>query len=170
MNFQINNQQSTIVNRQSNRTIQRICSYKTLLFTPLLSLFFTSCADKPAATSPTKQKKEEVSLVGRIASVHKNHNYVLIQSYGIWTVQTGAILATVGPDGRAANLKVTGEKTGQFAAADIQSGKLEIGDSVYTTLSSQAIDTEDDHESETPLAVPETNEENQESENPSPVN
>jgi hypothetical protein len=44
----------------------------------------------------------------------------------------------MGLEGRAANLKVTGEKTGQFAAADIQSGTLEIGDSVYTTLSYQA--------------------------------
>lgn len=100
------------------------------------ALFLNSCADKPAATPPITEKKEQSQLVGRIASIHRDHNYVLIQSYGPWSVQSGAILATSGTDGRAANLKVTGEKTGQFAAADIQSGTLEIGDSVYTTLAS----------------------------------
>lgn len=57
--------------------------------------------------------------------------FVLIQSFGSWNVDTGSILTTQGPDGRAANLLVTGEKLGQYAAADIQSGSLEIGDGVY---------------------------------------
>ncbi len=105
-----------------------------------LSLFLTSCADKPATTPPPTEKKEQARLVGRIASIHKNPDFTLIQSFGTWNIQTGAILATIGPDGRAANLKVTGEKIGQFAAADIQSGTLEIGDSVYTTLSVEVID------------------------------
>lgn len=107
------------------------------------SSFLSSCADKPAATPPEKPKKDQIRLVGRIASVHKNPDFALIQSYGTWTVPTGAILATSGTDGRAANLKVTGEKTGQFAAADIQSGTLEIGDSVYTTLSYQEPEEEE---------------------------
>ncbi|MES2982535.1 MAG: hypothetical protein V4727_09500 [Verrucomicrobiota bacterium] len=113
-------------------------------------LFVASCADKPTATPPTKPKKEEVRLVGRIASIHKNHNFVLIQSYGTWNIQSGTILATIGPDGRAANLKVTGEKTGQYAAADIQSGALETGDSVYTTLTSGVIESTEESEPETP--------------------
>ncbi len=120
-----------------------------LLFIPLLFiplLFLTSCAKKPAETPAPKQKEEQARLVGRIASIHKNPDFALIQSYGTWTIQTGAILATIGPDGRAANLKVTGEKTGQFAAADIQSGTLEIGDSVYTTIANQVINTEEDEQ------------------------
>jgi hypothetical protein len=131
------NHQSSIINRQSNRSIKRIHLYKSL---PLLFIFLSSCADKPAEIPAPKTKEEQARLVGRIASIHKNPNFALIQSYGIWTIQTGAILATIGPDGRAANLKVTGEKTGQFAAADIQSGTLEIGDSVHTTLSSVSIE------------------------------
>ncbi|MCE2959578.1 MAG: hypothetical protein ACK5LH_02090 [Akkermansiaceae bacterium] len=101
-------------------------------------LFLSSCADKPTETPAPKPTKDQARLVGRIASIHKNPDFTLIQSYGPWNVPTGAILATMGLEGRAANLKVTGEKTGQFAAADIQSGTLEIGDSVYTTLSYQA--------------------------------
>ena len=143
------NQKSKIINRQSNRSIKRIHLYKSL---PLLFIFLSSCADKPAEIPAPKIKKEQAHLVGRIASIHKNPNFALIQSYGIWTIQTGAILATIGPDGRAANLKVTGEKTGQFAAADIQSGTLEIGDSVYTTLSSEVIEeAEVESETETPI-------------------
>jgi hypothetical protein len=124
----------------------------------LLPLFFiiTSCADKPVEAPTPPPKKEETRLVGRIASIHKGPNFALIQSYGNWSIQTGVILATIGPEGRAANLKVTGEKIGQFAAADIQSGTLEIGDSVYTTLSFQAID---------PVEVPEETVEPQNTEN-----
>ncbi len=114
------------------------------------AFFLSSCADKIAetATSPPKTR-EEARLVGRVASIHKSQNFILIQSYGTWNTQTGAILATVGPDGRAANLKVTGEKIGQFAAADIQSGTLVVGDSVYTTLSVEVIDTPDEEVIET---------------------
>lgn len=122
--------------------------------TPLLSLlyltlFLSSCADKAIEKPGPPPKKEQARLIGRIASIQREDRFVLIQSYGTWRTQTGAILATVGTDGRAANLKVTGEKIGQFAAADIQSGTLEIGDSVYTTLSGEFIDKEKESELET---------------------
>lgn len=114
----------------------------------LALLFLTSCADKPTETPTPTQNKDQARLVGRIASINNHQKFVLIQSYGSWKIPTGAILATIGPDGRAANLKVTGEKSGQFAAADIQSGHLEIGDSVYTTLTREAIDTVDEEDEE----------------------
>ena len=82
-----------------------------------------------------KTESAKPELVGRVASIPSSREFVLIQSYGTWKIETGAILTTVGPEGRAANLRVTGEKLGQFAAADIQSGKLEIGDGVYTSIS-----------------------------------
>jgi hypothetical protein len=104
------------------------------LLLPLLFIFLASCADKPAA-APAPTPKSESKLVGRIASIHQKGNFTLIQSYGPWKIESGAILATLGAEGRSANLRVTGEKTGQFAAADIQSGTLEVGDAVYTTLS-----------------------------------
>ncbi len=133
-----------------------ISNFQTITAILACALFLASCVDKTAETSPPIPKKEEARLVGRIASVNKDPDFVLIQSYGSWKVQTGVILATFGSNGRAANLKVTGEKTGQFAAADIQSGTLEIGDSVYTTLTSESIDVKESEqkpqESETPIA------------------
>jgi len=99
----------------------------------LIFLFFPACADKPEKNP--KEKKEDSSkprIVGRVASIPAGREFVLIQSYGSWTVENGSILTTQGPDGRAANLRATGEKLGQYAAADIQSGTLESGDAVYT--------------------------------------
>jgi hypothetical protein len=85
-----------------------------------------------------KQQKEEKptthapALVGRIASIPADKRFVLIQSYGTWKATQGELLTTRGPDERSANLLVTGESLGQFAAADLQSGAVEIGDAVYS--------------------------------------
>ncbi|MEK6230972.1 MAG: hypothetical protein N2A42_03915 [Luteolibacter sp.] len=105
--------------------------------------FVPACADKPEK-EPTEKQQEEASprLVGRVASIPADRKFVLIQSYGTWNIATGAILTTQGPEGRAANLRATGEKLGQFAAADIQSGTLEIGDGVYSTVSRPEPDSE----------------------------
>lgn len=83
-----------------------------------------SSEKKPAAEAP--------ELVGRIASIPADKRFVLIQSYGSWKIEAGTILTTRGVDERTANLLVTGEALGQFAAADIQSGSVEIGDAVYS--------------------------------------
>ena len=96
------------------------------------------CAEKPVEED-LKIKEDEKTpvaerrLVGRVASIPAERDFVLIQSYGTWRVASGSVVTTVGPEGRAANLRVTGEKLGQFAAADIQSGTLKVGDGVYTT-------------------------------------
>lgn len=133
------------------------------LFPLTISLFFlSSCADKPIEKPSTPQTKEQAQLIGRIASIHRGDNFVLVQSYGTWNIQTGTILATIGADGRAANLKVTGEKIGQFAAADIQSGTLEIGDSVYTTLISESSGKEKEPAPETQGETPPENKDTQE--------
>lgn len=79
-----------------------------------------------------KPKTEAPQLVGRVASIPPDRKFVLIQSYGPWKSESGAILTTRGPENRAANLLVTGEKLGDFAAADLQSGTVEIGDGVYS--------------------------------------
>lgn len=95
---------------------------------PACSLFKSknpaSTENKPAAAGP--------ELVGRIASIPADKRFVLIQSYGSWNIEAGTILTTRGLQDRTANLLVTGEKLGQFAAADIQSGSAEIGDAVYS--------------------------------------
>lgn len=83
-----------------------------------------SSLEKPAAEAP--------KLIGRIASIPPDKRFVLIQGYDSLKIESGAILTTRGPDERTANLLATGEAMGQFAAADIQSGTVEIGDAVYS--------------------------------------
>lgn len=91
----------------------------------------TTKPEKPKE-EPKKQVVEAPKLVGRIASIPADKRFVLIQSYGKWSMESGAILTTRGPDDRTANLRITGEKLGEFAAADLQSGFVEVGDAVYS--------------------------------------
>ncbi|RYD17188.1 MAG: hypothetical protein EOP88_27910 [Verrucomicrobiaceae bacterium] len=95
----------------------------------------SACANDELA-KPEEVKKAPVThapkLVGRIASIPSDKRFVLIQSYGKWEQESGAILTTLGPDERTANLRVTGEKLGEFAAADLQSGNAAQGDAVYS--------------------------------------
>ena len=95
----------------------------------LACLVLVSCATKEPEEKP---KAEPPRLVGRIASIPPDKRFVLIQSFGKWTAEPGTILTTRGADQRSANLLVTGEALGQFAAADLQSGQVELGDAVYS--------------------------------------
>jgi hypothetical protein len=95
----------------------------------LACLALVSCATKEPEEKP---KAEPPRLVGRIASIPPDRRFVLIQRFGEWNAEPGAILTTRGADQRSANLLVTGEALGQFAAADLQSGKVELGDAVYS--------------------------------------
>lgn len=95
----------------------------------LACLAVVSCATKEPEEKP---KAEPPRLVGRIASIPADRRFVLIQSFGKWTAEPGAILTTRGAEQRSANLLVTGEALGQFAAADLQSGQVELGDAVYS--------------------------------------
>lgn len=126
--------------------------------------FLPACADKPE--EKPKEKEEDTiapRLVGRVASIPADREFVLIQAYGTWTVETGSVLTTQGPGERAANLRATGEKLGQYAAADIQSGTLEVGDGVYTVATlprkqatgepTKEEETEDPVEAEIPTAA-----------------
>lgn len=106
----------------------RIC-----LLIPILTLL-ASCSWFGGKSNPTEEKPndEAPKLVGRIASIPADRKFVLIQSYGSWKIESGTILTTRGPEDRTANLLVTGEAMGQFAAADLQAGSVEIGDAVYS--------------------------------------
>jgi hypothetical protein len=111
-------------------------SLAILLFAACVCLI--SCAtDKKVKPEDKKDEEkkpvvEGPKLVGKIASIPPDRRFVLIQKYGEWTMEAGAILTTRGPQERTANLRVTGEKLGEFAAADVQSGTLEKGDAVYS--------------------------------------
>jgi hypothetical protein len=101
----------------------------------LCGIFIPACAVFEKK-EPEKEKSKPVAqgpqLVGRIASIPADRRFVLIQSYGKWTIESGRILTTRGPDERTANLRTTGETLGEFAAADLQSGLVEVGDAVYS--------------------------------------
>jgi len=91
-------------------------------------VFQSTKAGPPKAKLATEPPK----LIGRIASIPADKRFVLIQSYASLTVEAGTILTTRGPEGRTANLLATGEFLGQFAAADVQSGFVKVGDAVYS--------------------------------------
>ena len=96
-------------------------------------LFLPCWAPVKSEKKPTeKPKLEDPKLIGRIASIPADRRFVLIQSYGKWTLEPGQILTTRGPDDRTANLRTTGEALGEFAAADLQSGTVEVSDAVYS--------------------------------------
>ena len=101
----------------------------------LCCIFIPACGllkkEKPDEDKP-KPVVQGPKLVGRIASVPADRRFVLIQSYGKWEVESGRILTTRGLDERTANLRTTGETLGEFAAADLQSGTVEVGDAVYS--------------------------------------
>lgn len=94
----------------------------------VLAMLVLGCADKPEPSKPVSTAK----IVGRIASIPADRKFVLIQAYGKWEVANGTILVTRGPEDRSANLRVTGETLGQYAAADLQAGTVEVGDAVMT--------------------------------------
>ncbi len=110
--------------------------FRLIPWIPLASaLALSACGLSKSDTPEAPEKKpasEAPTLVGRIASVPADKRFVLIQSYGSWNIETGTILTTRGLDERTANLLVTGESLGQFAAADLQAGRVEVGDAVYS--------------------------------------
>lgn len=123
----------------------------------LCCLAITACAPSTKEKADEEKPKPPVEgpkLVGRIASVPADKRFVLIQSYGTWEIETGRILTTRGPDERTANLRTTGEKLGEFAAADLQSGAVEVGDAVYSQHVPKPLQTPAAPETPLPEAEP----------------
>lgn len=117
-------------------SVAKLSVMKILQAALLAGLTLLSCS---CATDTGDKKEEEKKpvpqgpkLVGRIASIPQGRKFVLIQSYGKWQVAPDSILTTRGPNERTANLRATGEKLGEFAAADLQAGTVEPGDAVYS--------------------------------------
>lgn len=98
----------------------------------MLFLLLASCADKAndAETKP-KAEAETMHLVARVQSRPGGKDFVLLEAYGKWILPEGTNLYSYGTDGRTAALVTSGEKLGQFLAADVKSGQVEIGDAVY---------------------------------------
>jgi hypothetical protein len=102
------------------------------------AVMLVSCATGKKDEEPEQQTGKRPRLVGRVASMPKDQDFVLLQSYGAWSVPPGVPVYCVGPEGRLANLLPSGEKMGQFVAADVRDGAVQVGDAVYYRPSGEA--------------------------------
>lgn len=100
--------------------------------------FLNSCANSQPVEVKEVEDIQLDKMVARVASVNRTANYVLIQRFGRLVVPEDSILYTLGSSATGANsaasIKVTGERLGQFLAADIMSGNLVVGDAVYLRI------------------------------------
>ena len=91
---------------------------------------FSGCGsgDLPDTDGPPKTAPR---LVGRIASVHDSEGFALVENFGNLKLGEGLLLSTRGENERTATLVISGERLGRFAAADLKSGDVAVGDAVY---------------------------------------
>ena len=89
-------------------------------------LLLPSCGlfKKKLKSAPTNPN---IRLSGRVQSVNKDAQFVLIRRYGSWKVGDGQVVESRG-EGRTANLMPTGERLGEHVAADIRSCLLYTSD------------------------------------------
>ena len=84
--------------------------------------------------SPEQARRAATRVIGEVAAVYLDEGFVLIRRYGGGELPSGHIYTTIGPGGRTATLKPTGERSGRFYAADLTAGEVERGDSVVLRL------------------------------------
>lgn len=121
----------------------------------LLSLsLLSSCSFFGSGSGEPVESETKSRLVGRIALVPSQENFVLIESYGPWQVPEGGLLSGIGAEGRTSNLVVTGEKLGQHVAADIRLGVAKVGDAVY--YRPLGVGSEGDESVDSPAPAPNT--------------
>ena len=98
-------------------------------------LILQSCANHELVEEKVEEPEEKLDkLVARVSSVNKGAEYVLIQRYGRLEIPEDSIVYTLNNSAgqeQASSLKITGERLGQFLAADIMSGDPAVGDAVY---------------------------------------
>ena len=106
--------------------------YWVSILISLFAFFAASCAFKSKDKKPEEMEEKEIlELIARVQSRPGNKDFVLLEAFGKWTLDDGVNLHVYGENGRTATLVTSGEKLGQFVAADVKSGKVELGDSVY---------------------------------------
>ena len=101
---------------------------KCILLSMLCS-FYASCGN----TEVTEETKSPTAprLVGRIASIHTEDGFALIEGFGDAVLTEGLLLSSRGENERSATMTVSGERMGRFTAADVKNGDIEVGDAVY---------------------------------------
>ena len=107
--------------------------FKALL-TLALTLALNSCAslqkDQKKETEETKITGPEKRIIGRITSVSRAGEFVLIQKFGPGSLPKNTLYQSQGPEGRSASLRPSGERVRDFYAADLISGTVMKGDAV----------------------------------------
>ncbi len=108
---------------------------KTLAILTFSFLFLSSCSSRNKNQSEEEETQPKITgpekrVVGRIASVSKAGEFVLIQKFGPGTLPKNTLYQSQGPQGRAASLRPSGERVRDFYAADLVSGDVEKGDAV----------------------------------------
>ena len=86
---------------------------------------------KKAKKEEEMEEKETLLLIARVQSRPGDKDFVLLEALSKWTLDDGVHLYVYGENGRTATLVTSGERLGQFVAADVKAGKVEIGDAVY---------------------------------------
>jgi hypothetical protein len=100
-----------------------------LLLISLSMICNNSCTSGTPQTTPTKPEGD--ALVGRVASIYLEQNYMLVQKYRSFETDLDAIFYSRGVDGSVNALKMTGQKLGQFYIADLSNGNYTVNDPVF---------------------------------------
>lgn len=121
----------------------------SVAFLPLLVCLLLSCGSKPDSNAEPTQEIQKSRLAGRVERVNLASEFVRIRRYGPWRVSEHEVVVSRG-GGRNANLLPTGEKLGEYIAADIRSGVVEVGDAVYIRQVSEKLTSKDTQSSGKP--------------------
>ncbi len=110
-------------------------SLKTKLFTASLLIALASCSGSQNEDEEEEKKDEappipKSQIIGRVTSVSPHSEFVLIQKYGAGRLPSRGIYLALGPDGRTASIRPSGERVRDFHAADILNGEVKTGDTV----------------------------------------
>ena len=102
-----------------------------LLPAPALALLLLiSCSGSQIKKDSDEPQTSDLRIVGRIASVSKAGQFVLIQKYGPGFLPANALYQSRASDGRTSSLRPSGERVRDFFAADLLSGNPQKGDAV----------------------------------------
>lgn len=110
---------------------------------PLFLIFIlSSCGSSKPEEEEEKKEVPKIQriVIGRIASVSAEGDFVLIQRYDRTRLPAESIYQSEGPEDRRASLRPSGEKVRDFFAADLVGGNAAIGDTVLVYLSPEKVE------------------------------
>lgn len=96
-------------------------------------MVLASCAKDVVDEGPKKPEVKQDRLVGRVASVYgkEGEGYILIQRYSSLDAAGDKVFYVRSEGELVTSLRLTGERLGQYLAADIVQGAPVVGDPVF---------------------------------------